>query len=163
MTKPPDAPMTGTWRGHYEQDGLHPIEMQVEQRGAIFTGWMRDRDTLTLGTAPVYDIDPQKEAWVEVDQCDFAAMLPELSVIEGTIDGRSVTFLKKYQGTATSSFWQRGHAIEHKTNDAHQVVYAGALDETQQTLRGHWRIGAPHGLPATTGAFELRRADQPTP
>ncbi len=160
------ADLTGEWRGHYEQDGRHAIAMQVEQRGRIFVGWMRDSDTLTLGTARTYDIDEDEDAPIATGECDVAFALPEISVIEGVVEGRRVRFLKRYQGTHTISALTAADLPPIAIED-HRVVYEGELDAAGATITGQWTVPAPYGLPATTGSFELRRApadgDQPTP
>lgn len=150
--------LTGTWRGHYEQHGgHHGIVMTVAQKGSSFVGAMRDADTLTIGATPIVQDAADGQAQVVVGDADTVASLPERSVIEGSIDGTRVEFVKRYVGKHTVSFWFRGQSQQVEIAD-HSVWYEGLLDEPGAVLRGHWRIPArgATGVEAV-GAFTLQR------
>jgi hypothetical protein len=55
--------------------------------------------------------------------------------IDGKLDGRTITFIKRYA--------------------QHFVDYAGTLDEAAVTMRGTWSVGMPRVL--ETGTFTLTR------
>jgi len=151
--------LSGTWRGHYEQDGPHGIELHIEHRGEVFVGWMRDLDPLTMGTCPRKVFDEHGDEVVD-GEFDIVSSFPETSLVEGVVEGDDVRFLKQYQGTQHFEVWHRGHAVQRVEADNVRVVYEGILDATGDVLTGRWRIQQ------AGDAFELRRvrdADQPTP
>ncbi|MCK5942047.1 MAG: hypothetical protein KAI24_08775 [Planctomycetes bacterium] len=151
--------ISGRWRGHYEQDGgRHGISMEVAQRGGSFVGRMRDEDTVLSGTAKVPTIDEQG---TENGSVDFETMgvLPEFSIVEGDVDGRSVAFVKRYEGTHSVVAWiDEGEEAQFEI-PGHLVHYQGELVDDGSKLTGEWRIrcGDERGDGDAVGTFELIR------
>ena len=56
--------------------------------------------------------------------------------ISGTVNGKSVSFLKTYAGDGSAN---------------HTVAYSGELDETEDKITGKWTLGL------YAGQFEMRR------
>jgi len=149
--------LTGSWQGHYEQNGgRHGISMVVAQRGSSFVGRMRDAHTLIAGTEKLDASVPGffgKATTVEV-----VHSLPEESDIEGSVEGSAVEVVKRYRGKATS-MWVAGGSSLHNESADHRVIYRGLLDESGSLLRGEWRIVSnDSGHPDLVDSFELRRA-----
>jgi hypothetical protein len=154
--------MTGTWRGHYVQNGArHGIEMQVVQRGQSFVGAMRDLDTLTTQAFRLVQPAGESGDAVDLGEAESWSTLPERSTIEGEVDGELVRFTKHYQGTARSSLWIPGKFEHHEERPGHRVLYEGTLTADGTTLGGHWHIPAPEpDAPDLRDRFELSRASQ---
>jgi hypothetical protein len=136
--------LSGSWRGHYTQNGRrHGISMQVVQRGQSFVGRMRDDDTLLASTeklmAPASAGQPQQL----LAEAEVLSTLPEHSIVEGEIDGTIVTFVKRYQGSSTTSVWVDGKADMTIEVPGHRVNYRGTASNAGTVLRGDWSIPAP--------------------
>jgi hypothetical protein len=170
--------ITGRWEGHYRQrEKERPIAAELAQAGSVLTGLMTDDVTserrsvseiaLEAGLPPGEDerIVAHLRRSVpggEGKPIEYVWELPKESALEGTVQGRTVSFLKTYKGEHTSGF-QVGRKRVEVANDAHSVHYSGTLSQDGQEIRGHWSIDAPpgasrHGL---SGEFVLRRAGAP--
>jgi hypothetical protein len=148
--------ISGAWRGFYEHDGgRHGISMQVAQRGESFVGRMRDHDTVLSGSKQIARI-VKDDGSTEMAEVETMGVLPEHSIVEGTVDGDGVGFDKRYQGTHTISVWVPGRGGADHEIAEHTVRYEGRLRDGGKRLIGEWRIPSPGGRDAT-GAFELVR------
>ncbi len=157
---PAPVDLTGRWRGFYEQMGQrHGIALDVAQRGAAIVGRMRDEDTLLMGAATVQGED-ESGARQTLGEAETMTSLPEWSVVEGNVAGRSVTFEKRYQGVHTNTLRLPGHGEWSMRVPDHRVFYSGRIDATGDRLTGEWHIPplAPGGVEAR-GGFELVRED----
>jgi len=150
--------ISGSWAGYYEQDGgRHGISMEVAQRGGGFVGRMRDEDTLLSGHAQVQAVDEDGAPAGTVD-LETMGVLPEFSTVEGDVEGRCVTFEKRYQGTHSVTAWVDDGEEAQFEIPAHVVRYAGELDEGGRRLRGEWRIRSVEDSGEdAVGTFELLR------
>jgi len=150
--------ITGSWRGHYEHDGgRHGIGMRVAQRGESFVGRMSDDDTVLSSSQQVACI-VEADGSTELAQVETMGVLPEFSIVEGTVDGDRVVFDKRYQGKHTITVWVPDRGEMHHEIPEHTVRYEGRLDDGGQRLLGEWRIPSLiEGGKDATGAFELVR------
>ncbi|MFK7742129.1 MAG: hypothetical protein AB8H80_17570 [Planctomycetota bacterium] len=157
--------ISGAWRGSYTQDGgQHGIRMDVAQRGQSFVGQMHDDDTLLSGKVDVTLVDEAGSS-LGVVGCDTLGLLPELSIVEGEVEGDRVTLSKRYQGTHSVTLWNdEGEGVKQELPQ-HVVLYEGLLDESGQRLSGRWRIPRPTAeaepdddvVASMDGSFELLR------
>ena len=149
--------LTGTWRGHYEQNGQRRgISMRVLQRGALLIGAMHDDETMWVTKEELQPVD-HDEVGIGPVAVDLLTVLPAESTIEGEVDGARVTFEKRYRGKHTFTVFfdhsalhpgAEGQASANAEIESHRVVYDGQIDATGEVLRGTWRI------PVATVAFE---------
>ena len=151
--------ITGTWRGHYEQGGgRHGISMEVVQKGEAFVGRMRDEDTLLSGTVDTVTIDADGDVEAESPPAVTMGVLPEFSIVEGSVEGDAVYFDKRYQGSHEISVWVADRGEAHIEIPDHQVRYEGAIDQDGGRVRGQWRIaGRGETWEDEVGDFELLR------
>src|SRR5688500_7832241 len=157
---PVDVDVSGSWVGHYEQNGgRHGISMHVAQRGESFVGRMRDVDTVLAGRAQLHAqaADGDGSTTIVVGDAEVLSTLPEHSVVEGEVEGRVVTFVKRYQGTTSTSVWVPDRASMSFESPGHDVRYRGTLDAEGRELAGHWSIPGRDGAPEARGRFVLRR------
>jgi hypothetical protein len=168
------ADVTGRWVGHYLQRGKErPIAAELTQAGEVLTGSMTDGITserrsvseiaLEAGLPPGEDerIVAHLRKSVpggEGKPIEYVWELPKESGLEGSVKGRTVSFLKTYKGEHTAGF-QVGQQRVEMTKDAHSVHYKGTLSADGLEIRGEWSIDAPAGVPrhGLTGEFVLRR------
>lgn len=155
--------LTGSWEGHYVQNGRqHGISMRVVQRGHSFVGAMRDADTLLVGQERLHaaSVEDGKDTEVLGD-AEVLSSLPEHSSIEGEVEGRLVTFTKRYQGKSSTSVWVEGKANLTFETPGHAVHYRGVLSKDGGVLTGMWRIPPPNGDgELLRDQFELRRGGE---
>lgn len=153
--------LTGTWEGHYVQNGRqHGLSMRVVQRGASFVGAMRDADTLLVSQERLHaaSVDDGKDTEV-VGEAEVLSSLPEHSSVEGEVEGRLVTFTKRYQGKSSTSIWVAGKANLTFETPGHVVHYRGVLSPDGSLLSGMWRIPPQHSDgELLRDHFELRRS-----
>ncbi|MFO1032045.1 MAG: hypothetical protein U1F60_13290 [Planctomycetota bacterium] len=153
--------LTGTWEGHYVQGGRqHGISMRVVQRGASFVGAMRDVDTLLVSQERLHaaSVEDGKDAEV-LGEAEVLSSLPEHSFVEGEVEGRLVTFTKRYQGKSSTSIWVEGKANLTFETPGHAVHYRGVLSPDGDLLSGMWRIPPQHSDgELMRDHFELRRS-----
>lgn len=138
--------LTGTWEGHYAQNGRqHGISMRVVQRGASFVGAMRDVDTLLVSQQQLHAASAEDGKASELlGAAEVLSSLPEHSFVEGEVEGRLVTFTKRYQGKSSTSIWVRGKANLTFETPGHVVHYRGVLSPDGRLLSGMWRIPPQH-------------------
>jgi len=85
--------------------------------------------------------------------------LPEHSFVEGEVEGRLVTFTKRYQGKSSTSIWVEGKANITFETPGHAVHYRGVLSPDGGLLSGMWRIPPQHSDgEVQRDHFELRRS-----
>lgn len=152
--------LTGSWEGHYQQNGRHHgISMRVVQKGSSFVGAMRDADTLLVGQERLHaaSMEDGKETEVLGD-AEVLCSLPEHSYVEGEVEGRLVTFTKRYQGKSSTSVFVEGKANLTFETPGHVVHYRGVLSPDGDLLSGMWRIPPRHADgELLRDHFELRR------
>lgn len=155
--------LTGTWEGHYVQNGRrHGISMRVVQRGQSFVGAMRDADTLLVSHERLHTAsgDGSKDT-EQIGEAEVLSSLPEHSSIEGEVEQRLVTFVKRYQGKTSTSIWVPGRANVTFEVPGHDVHYRGMLSLDGTTIAGMWRIPKQQtGGELMRDRFELQRAAQ---
>jgi hypothetical protein len=153
--------LTGTWEGHFVQNGRrHGISMRVVQRGQSFVGAMRDADTLMVSHERLHTAGGDASKDIEmVAEAEVLSSLPEHSSIEGEVEKRLVTFVKRYQGKTSTSIWMEGKANITVEVPGHDVHYRGMLSLDGNTIAGMWRIPPQHnGGELLRDRFELQRA-----
>jgi hypothetical protein len=165
--------LTGRWSGHYRQHGVpHPISARLRQDGLQLSGTMEDGETGTersvfeaamdAGLPPGADeeiIARLREMYPDLPRSTpvrAMTILPSASVLEGTVQGRQVSFLKTYQGMHFAGF-RVGNERVGRTVDRHSVHYQGELNAEGTVLTGRWWIEPTLGERRTEGTFELRR------
>ena len=173
---PAPIDITGRWVGAYSQHGReHPITTIFAQVDEHLQGKMTDGDTqferslfeaaLEAGLPP--GADEQIEVELRKQYPDAprgpiraATRLPELSVLEGSVTGRTVRFVKRYLGEHFSG-WKIGDRLIGTTEEAHRVNYTGTLSDDGDTLEGQWWIeaGPKKPAPRSGGSFRLSRQD----
>lgn len=150
--------LTGTWSGYYEQSGCrHGISMQVVQRGQSFVGAMRDEDTVLASRELVRTRSGNGDATELVGEAEVLSTLPERSIVEGEVTGRTVAFVKQYQGTSTTSIRVGNRKTVSIEVPGHQVFYRGAVDASGDEVAGTWSIPARSNGRSQRGRFMLRR------
>jgi hypothetical protein len=152
--------LTGSWVGHYEQSGgRHGISMHVVQRGQSFVGRMRDVDTLLASRGIVHAraADDATAKPIVVGEAEVLSSLPEHSVVEGEVDGRVVTFVKRYQGKTSTSVQLVDKPSIAFESPGYDVHYLGTLAPDGGELAGHWTIDSQQGGPPQRDRFVLRR------
>ena len=157
--------LTGSWEGHYLQNGRqHGISMRVVQRGASFVGAMRDVDTLLVSQERLHAASVEDGKDTEVlGEAEVLSSLPEHSFVEGEVEGRLVTFTKRYQGKSSTSIWVEGKANLTFETPGHAVHYRGVLSQDGDLLTGMWRIPPQHSDgDVMRDRFELRRSQTPS-
>ena len=152
--------LAGHWAGHYLQEGQsHPIAMEVIQDGERIRGTMRDRDTLAIsdGSSDRELVEVLDEIFQSPggDPIEVLSNLPALSTLEGHIDGKTVYFLKRYQGSHSFHIWQGDNELQVDLGE-HRVHYRGTTDDCCAKIRGEWWI-EDEGEEEDCGTFELNR------
>jgi hypothetical protein len=166
--------ITGRWVGHYCQRGHErPIAATLTQAVDVLNGTMTDGITterrsvseiaLEAGLAPGEDeriVERLRKSLPgsEGKKIEYVWELPKESALEGSVRGRTVSFLKTYKGEHTAGFRVGDKRIE-ATKDGHSVYYTGTLSADGLEIRGEWSIDAPLGVPrhGMTGEFFLWR------
>jgi hypothetical protein len=168
--------LTGRWVGHYAQHGReHPITADFTQDGERLSGSMRDGHT--EGEYSLFDVaaeaglPPGTDEQIEVKLRElvpgapaspirYISRLPPESILEGRFDGRTVSFLKTYQGTSFGGY-KVGEQLLGVPKAGHSVHYEGRLSPDGLVIEGWWWIDgdAEQGTRRTEGSFVLRRGD----
>jgi hypothetical protein len=167
--------LTGRWEGHYYQHGQgHPISMELIQEGDRLRGTMRDGDTVSqksvfetavdAGLPPGADeqiVDSLREMFPHLGRAPIRARseLPPDSIIEGQVEGRTVTFMKTYQGEHFVGY-EVGEERVGVTIEGHSVHYRGRLTDEGRGLEGDWWIDQElpeGGVSRMSGSFLLLR------
>jgi hypothetical protein len=109
--------LTGTWQGGYiaaTSDDANRFDVKLTQQGTTLTGTMTELNAIS---------DPAQAMFLT-------------STLAGSIEGRTVRFVKTYDGSGGVS---------------HSVTYRGALDPNGRRIRGAFDAGG------ATGDFEMVR------
>jgi hypothetical protein len=169
------ADLTGHWAGHYVQRGQRRgIQARLTQVGARLSGTMSDEQTefdqslfemaAEAGLPPGADeqiISRLREQFPDDPKAPIRASmtLPPDSVLEGLVEGRTVTFLKTYQGDAFSGF-RIGDRRVGMSVSGHGVHYRGEVSGDGQSIEGQWWLepDAQKGVTRRAeGSFLLQR------
>ncbi len=169
----PEFDISGEWVGDYSQsDRRSPIRATLQQEGQRLSGTMVDLRTSSdrslfdavaeAGLPPGTDeqIDEQVRRLLQANDKEpirARAVLPEQSLLNGQVRGRSVRFTKIYQGQHIVGY-QLGDRGIAQVIERHAVEYSGRLAVDGQSIQGQWTIHdpqSPKGL--LTGGFVLRR------
>ena len=88
----------------------------------------------------------------------FVTHLPPESVLEGSVRGTTVTFLKTYRGTHFGGYEIGDRLVGHRI-ESHAVHYSGRVSRDRLEIEGKWWIdSAPESMiRRTEGSFTLRR------
>jgi hypothetical protein len=166
--------LTGHWTGHYfQRDQARAIAADLVQTGESLRGHMRDDQTefeqsvfetaVEAGLPPGADeqiVAKLREQFPDEPRSPIraASTLPPTSVLEGSVRGRRVYFLKTYEGEAFSGY-RVGCRQVGVTLEGHGVHYEGRLSIDGTTLEGQWWIDPlpGYGSRRTEGRFLLRR------
>jgi hypothetical protein len=171
--------LTGRWVGHYRQhDRAHAIVANLVQAGERVTGSMRDGETereysvfqmaAEAGLPPGADEEIVAKLRAMVPEAPsgpvrYVWRLPAESILEGRINGSTVFFLKRYQGTSFGGYRVGDKTVGVETG-GHAVHYQGQVNPGGTEIEGKWWIEADpkHGTGRTEGLFSLRREERGT-
>jgi len=168
--------LSGHWTGYYTQhDHRRPISADLSQDGDRLSGLMNDACTafessiselvMEEGLPPGTDeqlVEHLRSAFPDAPPGPVRAevRLPSTSVLEGEVNGRSVQFLKTYQGQHFKGF-RIGDTRLGQLGTEQEVIYRGRVSADGSEIEGRWQIpGDPSlALPMsrTQGGFVLRR------
>jgi hypothetical protein len=166
--------LTGHWAGYYiQRDKRRDLTANLTQAGDKLHGSMRDLETqfeqslfemaAEGGLPPGADeliVTRIRNQFPDLPSGPIrAAMsLPSRSSIEGNVRGRTVYFLKTYQGEAFSGY-RVGKQTIGVNLAGHVVHYKGFLNSDGNTIEGTWWVDAqPHiGVPRLEGFFLLKK------
>lgn len=163
---PDEINLTGDWVGEYRQNHVpHPISATFVQEGDVLGGRMRDGEPdqeLRLGQVATDSGEDERivsrlRSMFPDDPADsirYVSKLPPLSVLAGTVNGRSVYFDKSYQGPCFAGL-KVGEKVVGATYDDHVVHYSGRLSAEGEQIEGRWWIAGPGER--LEGTFLLRR------
>ncbi|MEQ1633815.1 MAG: hypothetical protein ABL997_15650 [Planctomycetota bacterium] len=131
--------LSGAWKGHYLQNGrAHAITMRVVHKGQSLMGSMHDEETMWISHDELATDRPGEDA-PPPRPIDVLTVLPPESTIEGDVDGRSVSFCKRYRGTHSFTLLIGDDSVSAEL-EGHRVWYRGELDQSGSVLRGEWSI-----------------------
>jgi hypothetical protein len=165
--------LTGRWVGHYGQQGRdYPITADFAQAGEHLSGSMRDgrpdRECTVFEATSEAGLPPGADEQIEarlremVPDCPsgpirYVSHLPPESVLEGQCTGRTVRFLKTYQGTSFGGY-RVGDKLVGVQRANHGVHYKGRLSADGRVIEGRWWIEADPASRTrrTEGEFCLR-------
>jgi hypothetical protein len=174
MTPPVDV--TGRWVGHYGQfSQTHAIAADLVQTGARLAGTMADltpkrersvfEAAVEAGWPPGADeqiIAQLRELFPDAPRAPIRYLneMPASSVLAGKVEGRSVSFLKTYEGELRSGYLV-GDRFVGETIPRHAVHYEGRLSADSTEIEGKWWIPQDRERNARRleGDFFLRRHD----
>ena len=170
--------LTGSWVGHYlQRDRVRGIAAELKQEGEQLSGQMRDAETVfelsvfelaaECGLPPGADeqiVSALREKFPDEPHAPIRAVssLASESLLEGSVRGRTVTFLKTYQGEAFHGYRVGDHRVGTHVA-GHSVHYRGQISSDGLTLEGHWWIDPEpnHSKRRAEGTFVLRRQPEP--
>jgi hypothetical protein len=168
--------LTGRWIGHYSQrDQQRGLEAELSQDGQQLSGSMRDAQTTFEvsvfemaadgGLPPGADeqiVSALRRQFPDEPNSPIKATstLPTDSRLEGRVHGRTVEFLKIYQGEAFCGY-RVGERQVGTTLAGHSVSYQGQVSPDGNTIEGRWFISADptRGTRRSEGSFVLRRRE----
>jgi hypothetical protein len=168
--------LTGRWIGHYRHHGQeYPITANLVQAGEGLSGSMRDGhpdfEFSVFEAAAEAGLPPGADEQIEASLREavpgaptapirYVSHLPPDSVLAGRCSGRSVYFLKTYQGTSFGGY-KVGDQLLGIRKDGHAVHYEGQLSPDGRQIEGRWAIDADPelGTRRSEGHFTLRREE----
>jgi hypothetical protein len=167
--------LTGEWHGYYMQRGKQQrVVATLTQDGDRISGRMVDIDNITVqslyeavadaGLPPGADEQIAKQLrqllpGASAGPITIRTILPEGSVLEGTVTGEFVRFTKSYEGVSLH-FYQIGDKGAGRAKPGHSVEYSGRLSADRKTIAGRWVIYDAHESRGfIDGGFELRRVE----
>jgi hypothetical protein len=169
--------ITGQWVGHYRQYGReHPISAEIVQKDERVTGVMSDGEpdseqplaqaAMEFGWQPGADeqvYERLRQLCPEAERLPIRTVthLPTTSLLEGSVNGQHVHFVKTYQGESFLAF-QVGEKRVGQVRQGHRVQYFGRLREDRRTIEGKWVIPPSQpGERSMEGSFVLSREHGP--
>ena len=165
--------LSGRWDGAYAQHGRSfPIQAALKHRGNKLSGSMVDMEpchnqSLRAMLQESHMSNDEIEQFVaEIrsqfpdtpeGEIDYRSQLPEKSLVDGTVDGRQVSFVKRYEGYMEIEYVLNDLALPD-TVHCELIHYTGELSENCNTIAGEWTIPPPDDNGATvSGTFQLVR------
>jgi hypothetical protein len=166
--------LTGHWAGYYiQRDRRRELTAHLTQAGDRLHGAMQDLQTqfeqsvfemaVDGGLPPGADekiVARLRRHFPELpaDPVRAATALPPRSSLEGHVRGRTVYFLKTYQGEAFSGYRVGRHTVGVSLA-GHVVHYKGVVSGDGRTIEGKWWMDAQPqlGVPRAEGFFVLTR------
>jgi hypothetical protein len=171
----PNSPdVTGHWVGHYAQfSRTHGIAVDLIQTGELLTGTMSDQApkreqsvfeaAAEAGWPPGTDeqiIAKLRELFPDTPRAPIRYLneLPASAALAGTIQDRSVYFLKTYEGEMRSGYLVGDRFVGDQVA-GHAVHYQGRLSVDGREIEGKWWIpeDRERGARRLEGDFVLRR------
>lgn len=166
--------LSGRWIGHYEHDDVEfPISVELLQTGDRISGFMRDDEPDEEYT--VYDpssavrntrkddepIDRKLLALIPqagLQPIHWVSHLPPDSILLGKLTGRTVSFVKTYQGISFQGY-RIGDKYFGEESPGRSVDYEGQVSLDGLRIQGNWWIESNPaiGTPRVEGRFSLRR------
>jgi hypothetical protein len=168
--------ITGRWAGAYSQHGReHAITAIFAQFDEHLQGKMTDAETefeqsvfdaaFEAGLPPGADeqiVAELRKQYPDAPRGPIraASRVPEFSVLEGSVEGRTVRFTKRYLGDHFSG-WKIGDRLVGKTDEATLVSYSGTLSVDGNLLEGRWWVAGdqPKTRGRNEGSFLLLRQE----
>jgi hypothetical protein len=169
--------LTGFWTGHYYQHSrAHPMTADLVQTGNRLSGTMTDTDTYraqsVFETALEAGLPPGADEQITAKLREmfpdaagspirYVVELPSRSVVEGTINERSIHFKKTYEGEHFSGYEVGTNRVGDRIEN-HVVQYRGHVSADGAMIEGQWSIThqSEQGKRTVEGAFELRRTEK---
>jgi hypothetical protein len=167
----PSFDLTGTWQGHYEQcDRSCPIRARLVQKGTQITGSMEDLEiefdgsifelAFYAGLPPGSDeqIDARlRNMFPDAGSAPirYKSRLSSNSIVEGTVAGDMVRFVKMYQGEHYGGFVVGTREVGC-SRPGHSVDYRGQVKDQGLHIEGRWTIVQPN-CRLMQGVFILNR------
>jgi hypothetical protein len=173
----PSVELTGRWVGHYLQRGQQfPITADLKQVGQRVSGSMHDgrpdRECSTFEAACDAGLPPGADEQIEAKLREavpdaaagpirYVSHLPTASALEGRCSGKTVYFVKTYQGTSFGGY-KVGDKLVGVQKDGHAVHYEGYLSSDGLVIEGRWWIDADqeYAPRRSEGLFTLRRSEE---
>jgi hypothetical protein len=170
--------LTGRWSGHdVQRDQERVVWAEFLHQGERLTGSMHDAQShfelsvfemaAEKGLPPGADeqiVSALRQQFPDEPNAPIRALsiLPADSLIEGKVRGRTVEFLKVYQGEAFSGY-RVGNKQVGVTQSRHSVSYRGDISPDGNTIEGRWWItrDPAQGTRPSEGSFLLRREAKP--
>lgn len=173
----------GDWIGHFNDPrvgcpkGGHDfgIRARFSVKNGKLTGTMTDLEPAkAVPCKELYEAQSPRMSSQESSVCKdrlerypdlvVETILPETSILSGSVDDRRVHFEKHYS-EGQRFVWRSGTTIvDTQELPRHKVVYEGVYDPGAEAIRGTWCV-PKRGLAGLTGGivaqgdFELRRAE----
>lgn len=168
--------LTANWIGHYEHDHMEfPITAELLQTGDRISGFMRDvePDEEYILYDPASAIRNPREVKDQID-ANLLALIPQAgsqpihwvshlppdSILLGKQSGRTLSFIKTYQGISFQGYRIGDQYYFVEEIPGHSVEYEGQISLDGQRIQGKWWIESnlASGAPCIEGKFILLRS-----